>query len=232
MVLLGSSSTLFAATAVVAIVLATAASDVCEKSRSGAPCEIDGKPSRCWNYTCRAVPKPCASDMKELQSCDDRFGVCTSFSDKNKLHCVNSTEVRYYKNYDACDGKTDGATCTPLATAGWNEGVMALFEEKPGKCKDRFCNPEYQATCIDKPDGAKCEFVFVSEGFTNYGRGMCEQSKTAKIPLRFCNTSATAHLPALEPVGPVQVYDNRPNVTDPTNVKTADLCNIFNPGTP
>ncbi|GLE03860.1 hypothetical protein PINS_up012771 [Pythium insidiosum] len=220
------------ASAVLTTSAASSSSTSCETSRSGTPCEIDGMPSRCWNQTCRAIPKPCASDKQELQSCDNRFGVCFSFLDKKQLHCINSTEIRSYRNYEACSGKSDGAKCTPSIVGGWSDGTIALFQEPPGVCKESVCFPEIMSKCLDKSVGDACEFVSVSDGFTYLGRGTCTINKASKLQTRYCNVSATEHMPALEPVAPVQVFDHHPNVSDPTNVKTADLCNIYEPGTP
>ncbi|KAJ0398647.1 hypothetical protein P43SY_009942 [Pythium insidiosum] len=230
-------SRVYALTRLVAVVMVIvcvtgAAADSCEKSRSGTPCEFDGKPSRCWNATCRALPKPCESNMTELQSCDRRFGVCFPFTDTKQLHCINSTEIRSYKNYDACAGKADGTKCTPSIVGGWQDGTVALFQEKPGQCKENVCFPEILATCLNKSDGDKCEFISANEGFFYQGRGKCELTKNSKLQTLFCNVSATEHMPTLERAPAVQVYDHRPNVTDPTNVQTADLCNIYSPGTP
>ncbi|KAJ0391731.1 hypothetical protein P43SY_001189 [Pythium insidiosum] len=170
--------------------------------------------------------------MKELQQCKGLNDVCVQFTKKDQLHCVHVSEVRMYKSYDACDGKSDGTKCTPITTAGLASKILALFEEPSGTCMNGFCNAEQVAFCIGKPDGQKCEFKTVFNGFLWSGRGKCQSVKEAKIPYGYCDVDPTERMPAHEPVAPIQVYDNRKNASDPTNVKNADLCGIFSPGTP
>ncbi|KAJ0399294.1 hypothetical protein ATCC90586_005217 [Pythium insidiosum] len=170
--------------------------------------------------------------MKELQSCDSSIGVCISFTDKVQLHCVDSTEVENYKKYDACDDKRDGDSCRPFVVAGNRLGTFALYEGKRGVCKDHVCLPERTATCLEKSDGDTCSFIDSEYGFWLQGKGKCRLSDDAPAPLRSCTTPANEHVPSLGPQAPIQVYDNRPNVSNPTNVETADLCNILPRGTP
>ncbi|KAJ0393344.1 hypothetical protein P43SY_007105 [Pythium insidiosum] len=168
---------------------------------------IDGQPSRCFAGACRQLPRGCNLYDRELQSCDGHHGLCSTFMETTQLFCLNTTEVSSYRNYDACAGK-------------------------PGVCKDNTCFPEMVATCLDKADGEKCAFISAADGFWYQGRGTCGLSPSLKPPTRACNMPATEHMPSLAPMAPIQVYDNRPNVSDPTNLKTADLCNLMAAGAP